>query len=124
FFLSLIQDLQDCLSEFAALHEAVRTRCGDSRPPAAENIRAALEACLERVAHIAGQTVGDEKQTDDEGGSTGSGGTAKGGGPAGQINSREDAFKALLKVSEYSRRAEPHSPVSYALEQAVRWGKM
>ena len=40
------------------------------------------------------------------------------------IESRQEAFATLLRVSEYFRRAEPHSPVSYALEQAVRWGRM
>jgi type VI secretion system protein ImpA len=29
-----------------------------------------------------------------------------------------------MKVAEFFRRTEPHSPVSYALEQAVRWGRM
>jgi type VI secretion system protein ImpA len=27
-------------------------------------------------------------------------------------------------VADYFRQSEPHSPVSYALEQAVRWGRM
>jgi type VI secretion system protein ImpA len=29
-----------------------------------------------------------------------------------------------MRVAEFFRRTEPHSPVSYALEQAVRWGRM
>ena len=37
---------------------------------------------------------------------------------------REDAFRSLLQVADFFRRTEPHSPVSYALEQAVRWGRM
>src|SRR5690606_9804639 len=43
---------------------------------------------------------------------------------AGRLQTREDAFRALLQVSDFFRRTEPHSPVSYALEQAVRWGRM
>src|SRR5207249_2912859 len=99
-------------------------RGGSTQPPAAENIRAALEACLERVAGLAGESVG---QGDEEGAPGEGSGLAGGGGKGvavGSIGSREDAFKALLKVSEYFRRAEPHSPISYALEQAVRWGRM
>jgi type VI secretion system protein ImpA len=42
----------------------------------------------------------------------------------GDVESRQEAFQTLLKVADYFRRAEPHSPVSYALEQAVRWGRM
>lgn len=40
------------------------------------------------------------------------------------IASREQAFQLLEKVSQYFRKAEPHSPVSYAVEQAIRWGRM
>ncbi len=41
-----------------------------------------------------------------------------------QLMTREDALDGLLKVADFFRRTEPHSPVSYALEQAVRWGRM
>lgn len=43
---------------------------------------------------------------------------------AGTIQSREDALGSLIRVANFFRKTEPHSPVSYALEQAVRWGKM
>ncbi|MEQ1826801.1 MAG: type VI secretion system protein TssA [Pirellula sp.] len=42
----------------------------------------------------------------------------------GSIQTREEALSSLLRVASYFRKAEPHSPLSYALEQAVRWGKM
>jgi len=40
------------------------------------------------------------------------------------VASRDEALQHLLRVADYFRKAEPHSPVSYALEQAVRWGRM
>ena len=43
---------------------------------------------------------------------------------ASRMQTREEAFRALLQVSDFFRRTEPHSPVSYAVEQAVRWGRM
>jgi type VI secretion system protein ImpA len=42
----------------------------------------------------------------------------------GPVRSRQEAFRRLGEVSEYFRRAEPHSPVSYLIERAVRWGRM
>ena len=42
----------------------------------------------------------------------------------GQLRSRDDALALVLKVADYFRRTEPHSPVTFALEQAVRWGRM
>ena len=29
-----------------------------------------------------------------------------------------------MEVARFFRKTEPHSPVSYALEQVVKWGKM
>ena len=42
----------------------------------------------------------------------------------GHISSREDAFRTMMQVADFFRRTEPHSPIPYLLEQAVRWGKM
>ena len=55
--------------------------------------------------------------------------SGNGAGPSmsvveGQLQNREQALEQLLRVAEYFRKTEPHSPVSYALEQAVRWGRM
>lgn len=40
------------------------------------------------------------------------------------VASHNEALQHLLRVADYFRKAEPHSPVSYASEQAVRWGRM
>jgi type VI secretion system protein ImpA len=40
------------------------------------------------------------------------------------IATREDAFRCLLKVAAFFRQTEPHTVLSYSLEQAVRWGRM
>jgi type VI secretion system protein ImpA len=40
------------------------------------------------------------------------------------LQTREQALDSLRKVAEFFRKSEPHSPVSYALEQVVRWGGM
>ena len=46
------------------------------------------------------------------------------GGGSGEVRSRQDAFRQLNEVAAYFRRAEPHSPVPYLLELAVKWGNM
>ena len=42
----------------------------------------------------------------------------------GQIASREDALRALGEIANFFRRTEPHSPLSYTLDEAVRRGRM
>lgn len=43
---------------------------------------------------------------------------------SGAIQSRADALKRLADVAEYFRKNEPHSPVSYLIQRAVKWGGM
>ena len=47
-----------------------------------------------------------------------------GGGSAGPINNRDEAYRRLREVAEYLRKTEPHSPVPPLLDRAVRWGNM
>src|SRR5262249_7477380 len=44
--------------------------------------------------------------------------------PHGSVQTRDEALRALSEVATYFRRTEPHSPLSYAAEQLVRWGRL
>ena len=46
------------------------------------------------------------------------------GGTSGPVQSRREALQRLAEVADYFRRAEPHSPVSFLVNRAVRWGDM
>jgi type VI secretion system protein ImpA len=37
---------------------------------------------------------------------------------------RADALRRLSAIADYFRKAEPHSPVAYLVQRAVRWGEM
>jgi len=39
-------------------------------------------------------------------------------------HSREEAFEMLNGVARYFKEREPHSPVPYLIERAVKWGRM
>jgi type VI secretion system protein ImpA len=132
FFRNLIEDIEQALDEFQQLNVRLDEKCGngpDGYPaaPPSSAIRNALEECENRVKGLAKELLGIDGAVEQESaggdlvevdqGSAGLPSTKKG-------MSREDAFRALLQVAEYFRRTEPHSPVSYALEQAVRWGRM
>jgi type VI secretion system ImpA/VasJ family protein len=49
---------------------------------------------------------------------------ASGGGGGGPITNRKVAFERLKEVADFLRRTEPHSPVSYLVNRAVKWGDM
>jgi type VI secretion system protein ImpA len=42
----------------------------------------------------------------------------------GAIQSRQDALKRLGDIADFFKKTEPHSPISYLLQRAVKWGNM
>lgn len=41
-----------------------------------------------------------------------------------EINSRENAIETLSEIAKYFRKTEPHSPMSYTIEQVIRWSHL
>ena len=131
FYLDLLDDIQDSLEEFKLLCAAFDERCG-AAAPASSNIKNAIESVLDTVRFVSKDILPDsapEAASPAAGAEAGEAATASpaGAAPVGApsaVQSREDAFATLHKVSEFFRKAEPHSPVPYLLEQAVRWGRM
>ena len=50
-------------------------------------------------------------------------GVGSGSVPFEPVN-RADAIRRLEAVAAFFRRTEPHSPVSYLVQRAARWGRM
>lgn len=42
----------------------------------------------------------------------------------GSVRSRQEALKRLSEIAYFFRQTEPHSPVAYAVDRAVKWGNM
>jgi len=129
FFSARRADLAECSDEFDKLSAAFEEQCGSDRAghslaPPSSNIRNTLQACREALDFLAPGGSPPSAQAPSPAHLT----ADVSGGGAGQlwdhVRNREDAFRALLQVAEFFKRTEPHSPVSYALEQAVRWGRM
>lgn len=132
---NVLEDLEQGLDEFTRLGQVLEERCGQNASgypaaPPTSRIRGVLEECRDRVRSLAGEpsgTAGEEGEREGEVPPStlamrpGAGAVAA---PSGKVVTRDDAFRALLQVADFFRRTEPHSPVSYALEQAVRWGRM
>lgn len=128
----------ECLEAFGALTAAFDARCGEHAPPSS-NIRGVLEEVRLAIFNLTGLSDGAvrlrvvEKAAPNEAAATR---THAGGNaadlpsepaappPPREIETREEAFNLLLKVAEYFRRTEPHSPISLAIETLVTRGRM
>jgi type VI secretion system protein ImpA len=134
FFQTLIDDLAGASQAFVDFNaflrgkeETYKADGGQAFVPPSSNIREALAECL-RLCTASTKDRFPKRETRDAG-EAGTGVGPVGGEKTRQLASasvetRQEAIQTLLRVSEYFRRAEPHSPISYALEQVVRWGRM
>ena len=131
-FQTLTEDLQQAIDEYAALCKVLDERCGADSPPSSY-IREALtgvQATLQFITRDILQPAQAPEQESSEQASeqaTAGGSATAGAAPRAnpdQINTREDAFRLIKKVADYFREVEPHSPLPYALDQAIRWGRM
>ncbi len=126
FFVTVFEDLNQCIDEYAQLCAALDERCGEEAPPSS-NTRNALTACLDAVEKLgkraledSGPGLVDGDAVEGEGAQASAADAMPSGGP----RDREQAFRTLLMVAAFFRRTEPHSPLSYAIEQVVRWGRL
>lgn len=126
--------LQQCVEELNSLDLKNEEKFDRNQMPAVremrktlDNIRTVVDGLLkekreeepdaeDEIAEESVETVGEDGETV----------TVK-KGPAvatGAIQSRQDALKRLSDVADYFRKAEPHSPVAYLVQRAVKWGNM
>ena len=138
FFTNLKEDIIDCAEVYKKLVDLLDEKCGNESPPSS-NIRKTIKRVQEIFGFLtknvifaeAGAAENESPEGHETGLAEGSASTqVKASGGSGvsidnaAINNRDEAFRALLKVSEFFRKTEPHSPISYNLEQAVKWGRM
>lgn len=123
YYQTLLDDLNAALDEFGKVTEILDEKCGSDSPPSS-NIRNVLVDIRDRVNALAGPLLGADEEAAAEGEMVVAQGGAVAGRTNGPIASREDALRVLLQVADFFRKTEPHNPVSYAVEQAVRWGRM
>lgn len=130
FMTNLRDDLVECVALYRRISGRLDDFCGTYDAPPTSLVISTLEECLSVVEHL-GQNkfpvveetaaATDETATDDGAPSAAPAAAIKAAGP---LETREQAFKQLLEIAEFFRKREPHSPISYVLEKAVKWGNM
>ena len=134
-----LQALREANAQLLNWQTVIDGHLGDNGPgfvAAKEALNQALHD-MERLARDAGltdQTADESDQSalpSDSGDGTNEGadtqsashaGGARGAG--GPLRTRAQALQQLRDVAAFFRRTEPHSPVAYLAEKAVKWGDM
>ena len=137
YFKSLYEDLLNCRIALAKLSEVVKNKCVPADPnvvihlpdfgPISENIT----RMVSNAKSIAWPGLIPEESSTEAPAADSAEQPANASVPVlqapaalpGQMT-RELALTQLQQLADFFRRTEPHSPISYAIEQTVRWGKM
>ncbi len=113
------------VTHWRALTTAVEAAAGAGRIPTAP-----LAALLTQIDLLAAELVPDAPAATDAG-DPGQAPPAPAGGatpaqrtPDGPFSDREDALRALVRVAEYFRRAEPVSPLADTLDELARRARL
>lgn len=137
FFIRIDQDLQEAIDEFYRYSQTLDDLCGRDSPPSS-SIRDALTGCRDIIHSVAKDilereaqkqemmSASEESTTGESAGDGESGGVravASGAFAVGEIRNREDALRTLAQIAEFFRLNEPHTPITYLLQQSVRWGR-
>lgn len=126
--------VDECWTEFENLNRVMEEKFDPKQTPGLNDLKKTLDDIKTQVKKLLDEKRAEEPDAADETldeaneGSTDEGysddGTVTVRASKGAINSRQDALKRLTEVSEYFRKTEPHSPVSYLVSRAVKWGNM
>jgi type VI secretion system protein ImpA len=118
--------LNECWEEVQAL-DRVMDQCYGRQTPGVGTLKKSLDALrtlVEKLVKekrilepdpVADGVAGDGTSSD------GTGGMSVSTGP---VRDRAEALRRLAEVAQYFQRTEPHSPVAYLIERAIKWGQM
>lgn len=133
FYDETLTTLNECWEAYQELDKIMDEKFGNQTPGLGE-LRKTLDLVKTTIERFAKEKaiiepypheLESKGEEGSEGMATGEGGGVGGVGVAtGAVRSRQDALKRLSDVAEYFRRTEPHSPVSYLVNRAVKWGQM
>ncbi len=125
--------IEECWEAFAELNRVIEEKFDRNQTPGMTNLKKSLDeihSIVKRLLEEKRLEEPDPSDSEDEGYSDGeiSGESTGGGGgrgiPTGAVRDRRDALQRLAEVAAYFQRAEPHSPVAYLVQRAVKWGNM
>jgi type VI secretion system protein ImpA len=124
---ALREETAETLQAWQAMGDVLDGRAGADSPPTSR-IRELLQR-MEEVAEKYAPGAGAQAPSAIPGAAAGAT-TAQGRPASGMVAgadggaTREDMLLELGRISEFFRRTEPHSPLAYTLEEAVRRGRM
>ena len=124
--------IEECWADYNELNRIIEEKFDRNQAPGLNNLRKSLDDVHSQIKKfLEEKRVEEPDEVTEEAAEElveGEDGTiVRVAGPAvasGAIQNRQDALKRLSDIADYFRKNEPHSPISYVLQRAVKWGNM
>ncbi len=131
YYEATFQLLGECWEEFKLLDSVMDDKFGRQTPGLGElkksldAIRSFVELIVKEKRILEPDPADEVEYTgESEDATDGQAGGARGSATSGPIGSRQEALRRLHELADFFRKTEPHSPVSYLVQRAVKWGNM
>ncbi|MBX3297321.1 MAG: type VI secretion system protein TssA [Acidobacteria bacterium] len=123
--------LKECFERLRALNTVIDEKYDRNQVPSLTNLKKSLDDIESQAKKLLEEKRAEEPDESDQPEGTevvNEDGTvtvvAGAAVTAGAIQNRRDALKRLDEIAEFFRKTEPHSPVAYLVQRAVKWGHM
>ena len=132
FYEELAFIIDECWAGYNELNRINEEKYDRNQTPGLGKLKKALDDIQTQVKKFLEEKRAEEPDEVGEGAeelaATGEdGASVKVGGVAtasGAIQNRQDALKRLTDIAAFFQKTEPHSPISYLVQRAVKWGNM
>lgn len=115
-----VKNAQQAYQEFVKALDAVTEEV--SQPTS--NIKNALVECQDAVNYLAKDKLAEVSDVEEEIVEDASSATETAPVANKNIENRQQALKKLDEIAMFFRKTEPHSPISYMLNQTVKWSQL
>jgi type VI secretion system protein ImpA len=118
--------IEECWVQLKELNRVIEEKFERNQAPGLSEFQKTLDLVHTQVKLLLEEKRAEEPdevifEESEDGAAEGGGGRASAGG---NISGRQEALKRLAEIASFFKKTEPHSPVSYLVQKAVRWGEM
>ncbi len=130
FYEDLVLIIAECWAGYDEINRVIESKFDSKQMPGMSNLKKALESVEAQIKILLTLKREEEPDAIDEveetaeGTSEGVTGQSSKEGASSLVQGRADALKRLAQLAEFFKKTEPHSPISYLVTRAVKWGNM
>ena len=128
--LAILDQLVQCGQEFEQLSKTFEEKYGEDAPSlrlvreAINDCQSLMDGLVKKKGGVGLQSTQQAPAGKDITEGAMNGAPSESGSGGGGLRDRGGALRQLAAVAEFFQKTEPHSPISYLVQRAAKWGEM